>query len=430
MNNDVLSIKRYHFVYAIVISSFLSLHLSRLDQLQYLKHLLANSMARWVLNFMNSAPLLLLALTIVTTIQPSHALTPTEIFARNSGSCPSDYSSCGGSLPSDFCCPSSSTCLRLDDDTSALCCPSGSGCETIQPITCEISQQNATSFPKATIKTTRLDDKLPKCNDACCPFGYTCQGKVCLLDKSTSKNGTTTTTSSSPKDTTSFGTAVTPVSSATAAPVSCPSFPAGAIAAGFFPGAVFGAVLALLITMCLRRRTQKKQQMMQDPKNGSGGGNSGILWSQRSSSGAVLGISSPIASEDASYRTDFLLRPNDPRRYSTGGRSMRSVRSRVRSLFSANTSNPALDKDVPPLPTMPAKPDPITPPRQRVPSSESIKVYSPPGAFPPSKRFLGPEPYPSRIARPSTTFGDLMQAVGFDNGKEGHGYKGRDGGRY
>lgn len=82
------------------------------------------------------------------------------------------------------------------------------------------------------------------------------------------------------------------------------------------------------------------------------------------------------------------------------------------------------------MPTMPQKPDPITPPRQREVSSESIKVYSPHAAFPQSKRFLGPEPYPSRIARPSTTFGDLMQAVGFENGKNEHGYKVREPAKY
>ncbi|KAJ5225562.1 hypothetical protein N7468_006787 [Penicillium chermesinum] len=385
-------------------------------------------MASLLLKSMMTRSSLLFALATFAAAQPGYGFDTTGLFTRDAGSCPTDYTSCGGKLPSDFCCPSSSTCLSLENDTTALCCPSGSGCESIQPITCEISQQNVTAYPKGTVKTTRLDDELPKCNDACCPFGYTCHKDVCLINQGTSSNGTTTSATTQSSSPSGLGAAVTPASSAAAA--SCPSFPGGAVAAGFFPGAVFGAVLALLITMCLRRRSLKKQAMNPDIKSTGGSGGNGILWSQRSSSGAVLGISSPIASEDASYRTDFLLRPNDCRRNSMGGRSTRSVRSRVRSLFATNTSNPTLEKDVPPLPTMPAKPDPVTPPRQREPSSESIKIYSPPGAFQQSKRFLGPEPYPGRTARPSTTFADLIQAVGFDDNKGKPGYKGQGTGRY
>lgn len=114
-----------------------------------------------------------------------------------------------------------------------------------------------------------------------------------------------------------------------------------------------------------------------------------------------------------------------------GSRSMRSMinrsGSRVRSLFS--TGVPGLDKDVPPLPTaseLPVQPDPVTPPRQREPSTESIKVYSPPAVFMQSRRFLGPEPYPSRIARPSTTFTDLVQAVGFNDPKGNQSFKVHD----
>lgn len=56
---------------------------------------------------------------------------------------------------------------------------------------------------------------------------------------------------------------------------------------------------------------------------------------------------------------------------------------------------------------------PFTPPRQRQPSTESIKVYSPPeSSFSQSRNFLGPEPYPSDAARPDTLFNDLMRVVG------------------
>lgn len=56
---------------------------------------------------------------------------------------------------------------------------------------------------------------------------------------------------------------------------------------------------------------------------------------------------------------------------------------------------------------------PFTPPRQRQPSTESIKVYSPPeSSFSQSRNFLGPEPYPGDAAKPDTLFNDLMRVVG------------------
>lgn len=66
---------------------------------------------------------------------------------------------------------------------------------------------------------------------------------------------------------------------------------------------------------------------------------------------------------------------------------------------------------------------PVTPPRQRQPSTESIKVYSPASAFSQSRKFLGPEPYPGSISRPDTTFTDLVQAVGFNDSKGNPSYK-------
>ncbi|OKP11412.1 hypothetical protein PENSUB_3104 [Penicillium subrubescens] len=134
-----------------------------------------------------------------------------------------------------------------------------------------------------------------------------------------------------------------------------------------------------------------------------------------------MGISGPIASEDNSYRTDFLLRTPASRRSSTGGRSMLyRTNSRIRSLF---FGQPRTDKDVPPVPEVQVQQCPATPPCQRQPSTESIKVYSPPGAFSQSRKFLGPEPYPGTISRPDTTFTDLVQAVGFNDSKGNPSYK-------
>lgn len=362
-------------------------------------------MARSTAGIVPRRPFLLL-FTLVAIVQTIHALDTPELFGRSTDSCSNSYSQCGSAFPNNFWCPSSATCIGTNDNSTAICCPSGQNCDNISPIACDIQLQNATAYPKSNIKTTKLDAKLESCGDSCCPPGFTClSGKVCIADKPT--------TNSSSTESNLGGATFTPVASPSAANTStCDAFPVKAVVAGFFPGALFGAVLALLISNCLRRRAHKKREA-EDPKFVP-------HWTHRTSSGAVMGISSPMASEDASYRTDFLLRPST-KRSSMGARSTRSrfnrTGSRVRSLFNPS-SGP--DKDIPPLPTMP---NPVTPPPQRQPSTESIKVYSPPGAFAQSRKFLGPEPYPSTVARPDTTFTDLMQVVGFNDGKGNPSFK-------
>ncbi|KAI3152090.1 hypothetical protein CBS147325_1893 [Penicillium roqueforti] len=413
-----------------------------------------------------SRPSVLLLFTLMASIQPGLAYSSFDLLSRSSDACPSSFSRCGGTkLPNDFCCPSDSTCISLDQGSSSICCPAGKDCDYISPITCDIQLQNVTIYPESVIKTTRLGDSLPKCGDACCPFGYTCQGdNTCSLNQKTSTTATEalssssiTTTSSSVSsssantDSSSTTATTSTISQATITPVpspssttgttstipqetitpvpspssekstnsttcsalstSCPSFPAGALAAGFFPGAVLGAVAALLITFCFRR-ARKDECEIQEGKNGPN-------WSQRSSSGARLCISNPIPQDDTSYRTDFLRCPPRAKRSSIGGRSTRTVihrtGSRVRSLFSGYPRQTArLDKDVPPIPMPnPMHPAPFTPPRQRQPSTESITVYSPPESWlSQSRTLLGPSPYPGDTARPDTLFSDLMRVVG------------------
>ncbi|KAJ5602122.1 hypothetical protein N7510_011656 [Penicillium lagena] len=388
------------------------------------------------------ASVLLLLTLIITATKPSYAL---DLLPESSDSCPISYKQCGSTkLPADFCCPSTSTCISLDNASSAICCPTGSDCAFISPVTCDVSQQDAALHPESAVKTTRLNGTLPTCGDDCCPFGYSCQdGNACKMDKSTASTATavlpdtSTTTSSTTSHTTTESDSSSTTTSTQATPTtpaltftpiqspsittitsskaasaaesqqtcslarSCPSFPSKAVVAGFFPGVVFGTILALLIATCLRHRARRNEPLIQESKH------TGPQWSQRSSNGALIGISNPIASDDGSYRTDFLLRPAEAKRASTGARSMLSrTGTRVRSLFSGN---PTYEKDVPPVPA----PYPTTPPRQRASSTESIRVFSPPGAFAQSSKFLGPEPYPRAIARPDTTFTDLMQVVGF-----------------
>lgn len=100
--------------------------------------------------------------------------------------CPTDYTQCGSGLPSGFCCASGSSCLSLAGATTVLCCPSGEDCAQIEPITCNISVQNATAYPTLAVHTTNLTGQLPTCGSGCCPFGYTCSssgGNVCVRTK-------------------------------------------------------------------------------------------------------------------------------------------------------------------------------------------------------------------------------------------------------
>jgi hypothetical protein len=117
---------------------------------------------------------------------------------------------------------------------------------------------------------------------------------------------------------------------------------------------------------------------------------------QRTSSGTLLGISDPIPSEENAYRTDFLLR-----------RSLRRTGTRVKSLF-ASTPKPSQMASKPP-------PLPFTPPQQvRLPSTESIKVYTPPSTFA-STGVLKPEPYPTIVVGSGATFNEMIDRVGFKN---------------
>ena len=88
----------------------------------------------------------------------------------------STYIACNDGLPAGFCCPPTSTCLHLAQNTTLLCCPNSDNCSIIEPISCDITEQNATLHPGSTLKTTILDTALSTCgNITCCPFGYTCK---------------------------------------------------------------------------------------------------------------------------------------------------------------------------------------------------------------------------------------------------------------
>ena len=180
-------------------------------------------------------------------------------------------------LPSTFTCPTGSNCVSLDSSSSALCCPESSSCNNIQPISCDLSAQNATAHPSAGIFTSRLGDSLPTCGSNCCPFGYDCitdgsGNSVCSIIQSTSIVGKTDTSSgtassssssssSSPATRTATSTSLSATSSSTSSAVAasatvtpqCNKFPIGVFLAGFFPGIFIGAFLMLGWVICSGR---------------------------------------------------------------------------------------------------------------------------------------------------------------------------------
>ncbi|KAI9671517.1 MAG: hypothetical protein M1817_003569 [Caeruleum heppii] len=197
-----------------------------------------------------------------------------DLFSRDDQCAEPGFTSCGiPDLPSNFCCPQGKECIALNSGTSVLCCPTGQDCEFIKPISCDITQQNATEHPKAELMSTRLDITLEECDGQCCPEGYKCQDAGCVRSESstaTTASTSSTTSTSSPTETspttstTDSTSASSPTSTATSTTFNAPSlsnpeiqcdpFPAKAVVAGFFPGAVVGAILGIVGVMCCRGR--------------------------------------------------------------------------------------------------------------------------------------------------------------------------------
>lgn len=330
--------------------------------------------------------------------------------------CPKSYNQCKGSLDT-FCCPSSAKCIGLDDSSSVICCPKGENCAFIQTISCDVQQQNSTLHPKNQVQTTRLDDELPQCGGSCCPFGYECHGSVCALASASSKSTASTLTSAASATT---GTTITPVSKTEHTPSpspspsalantalassNCPTFTTSAILAGFFPGAVFGAILTALITYYLCHRRRRLSNLPPSSKVAH--------FTKRTSNGGLVGISDPIPSDDTALRTDFLL-CREPR---GSGSRLHRTRSRVKSFWSSHSnSHRPEDTDIPVVPPLPL---PV--------KAHDGNHYRHPYPQPPCRngeyaqgetpKFLDVDPYPAGTGR-NTTFTELIDRVGFRNGK-------------
>ncbi|KAF2993461.1 hypothetical protein E8E14_000803 [Neopestalotiopsis sp. 37M] len=151
-------------------------------------------------------------------------------------------------------------------------------CNVIRTIPCDIQQLNVTAFPQNDIFTTRLSDTLPTCGDACCPFGYRCNGdNDCELevedvatttsaapskstDKASHHQATTTTTSSILAQTTPVDAQV----SATADEGMSSTTRTGLIIGGTVAAALLMTILAGVLFFYTRRRNRRRQESIND----------------------------------------------------------------------------------------------------------------------------------------------------------------------
>ncbi|CAN8099446.1 unnamed protein product [Discula destructiva] len=305
-----------------------------------------------------TVPSLAAALTIHNPTWAQPRTSPEALFSRDSTCGDDTYVQCAADLPSDFCCPATSTCMALAGKTTALCCPTGLDCSQILPIPCDLSLEDKTKYPSATVMTSALTGTLETCGSKCCPFGYTCSGDdVCNLksDQSAkpetssvvssttasstqSSTGTqtaavnpTTASESSPSTTSSSADATSSSDSSTASSAADSTSSASSAAtgsassghdgtttsnAGLVAGGVIGGVAGLvflgLIVLFLVKRERKRKALAQ---NGGADGGDGPRSS--SSFGNILHhpvtrgspahpeISKPIVSETGTWRSDF-----------------------------------------------------------------------------------------------------------------------------
>ncbi|KAG9244581.1 hypothetical protein BJ878DRAFT_480033 [Calycina marina] len=373
-----------------------------------------------------------------------------HLFERQS-TCGSDsLTQCGQSgLPSNFCCGSDMSCAALAGNTTVLCCPNGTDCQTIEPIPCDISLQNATLFPANSVHTIALTGEMAACGSACCPFGYTCNGdgncaksanqaalpSTSAASSSAPRTSATSSTyspsavrSSSPfssaTDTISTPAAQTskPGSNNSTLPLaeSCNKFPVEAILVGFFPGLVAGVLLTVACICLLGARQRSKSKA-----------------SCRQSSSSFGNISEPQPSVfNTDLRTDFLRKPPvTPVSRTTASPGSNNTVKRVTSLFrrgSGSTMGSPKSLPVPVMVQNRAGPGqvPRTPPMQREPSYENINIFADgqtASALREQERRdrSGLEPPAAlRVGRAShqTTFTDMMEQSGLAGLQKGQPY--------
>lgn len=257
-----------------------------------------------------------------------------DLFERSSSCLVSGDVYCAGThLPSNFCCPSTSTCLTLASNTTLLCCPEGETCSVVATIPCNIQNLNATANPSSQLHTTELSGTLPTCGSSCCPFGYSCSSdETCVINANqnpsstasisstaASKSATSTPTilpDPSNTATTAAASSAQP-SSVTTKPSTDNEFPVKAVLAGLFPGIVAGILIAVSVFCCLGARRRSKATKTQ--------------------------VSNPIYQPGSSLRTDFLRRQAPTPTSTVGNLKRATTIEHVKSLFhKSNASSDTL----------------------------------------------------------------------------------------
>ena len=90
-------------------------------------------------------------------------------------------------FPLNFQCASNEYCISVDTGSTAICCNNQVKCELLQPVSCDIQNNNATLHPDANIFITEVGQTFAPCGEAwsCCPSGYNCNtsptGSLCQV---------------------------------------------------------------------------------------------------------------------------------------------------------------------------------------------------------------------------------------------------------
>ncbi|KAF7545266.1 hypothetical protein G7Z17_g9307 [Cylindrodendrum hubeiense] len=293
-----------------------------------------------------------------------------RIFLR-ADSCDADQVTCPSTLPSNFCCSENTTCKALAGGTTAVCCPEGSSCDLIRPITCNLSEQNVTNRPNASIKTTVFNVALEACGDnTCCPFGYSCNDdSECIMDDDQSKapsgsETSTTSTTAAPSVTSTTISSSTDIASTdiastteTASFTAAPEQSSGSesdsssgnsgpattsIIGGVVGGCLLLLVLAIIVFLCIRRRNKG---------DGSRSEKSGGPFSHAraaSSTGSFGNIISEPITQPNSYRTDFILKSSCSS--TLGSRTLSPSRTLVQSPSRTFVQSPSNTLRISPTP--------------------------------------------------------------------------------
>ena len=409
------------------------LSLSRCPDISHCKACLpfVSCFMQFIVKMGQSTLLKLTALCIIYASVPSatafsaasHALQVLNLLERAEPTCPTNATACGQGLPSNFCCPSTTTCQPFNGGKSAICCPAGVSCSYISAISCDLSLQNASSTQSSELYTTELTGTLASCGpNTCCPNGYTCQdNKGCQLNSpSATSSSPPSATSASPNSPpsnspTSSNSANQPTSSSTSqtsAPGSTQlpgptanynKYPTSAVMVGFFPGLVAGVILAVIALCCFGRRHSKEESEPTSPDFSS----------------VTATVSDPIYQPEGNnaFRSDFLRRESKSKysRRTSNASRVRSLFARTPTLKSMRSRDAAVDglgRSIPKVPETPINQRSPEPSLKKEPSMESIKIYSPPNGG---------------LHRPETTFAEMLREAGFKNDEPYLGSPGRVG---